>query len=64
MDPVTVKGHTKDPKTGKEVSFEASTERLGRWVMDEYLEWSTKKVKGGDIEVASFTCEGPEVCIP
>jgi hypothetical protein len=28
--------------------------------MDEYLEWSTKKVDG-DIQVVSFTCEGPEV---
>ncbi|KAJ4112503.1 hypothetical protein NW768_011670 [Fusarium equiseti] len=60
MAPVTVKGYTKDPETGKEVPFKASTERLDRWVMDEYLEWSTKKVKGGDIEVVSFTCEGPE----
>ncbi|KAF4493250.1 Hemocyanin, beta-C chain unit D [Fusarium agapanthi] len=30
-----------------------------RWVMDEYLEWSTKKVDG-DVQVVSFTCEGPE----
>ncbi|CAM1503615.1 Fc.00g012060.m01.CDS01 [Cosmosporella sp. VM-42] len=31
-----------------------------RWMMDEYLEWSTKKRKNGDVIIASFTCEGPE----
>ncbi|KAH8667813.1 hypothetical protein BGZ61DRAFT_400262 [Ilyonectria robusta] len=31
-----------------------------RWMMDEYLEWSTKKKKNGDVLIASFTCEGPE----
>lgn len=30
-------------------------------MMDEYLEWSTKKKKNGDVLIASFTCEGPEV---
>lgn len=61
LDPVKIKGYTKDPKTGEEVPFEVSSDRLDRWVMDEYLEWSTKKVDG-DVEVVSFTCEGPEVC--
>ncbi|KAI6774352.1 hypothetical protein HG531_001201 [Fusarium graminearum] len=59
LDPVKIKGYTKDPKTGEEVPFEVSSDRLDRWVMDEYLEWSTKKVDG-DVEVVSFTCEGPE----
>ncbi|KAF4441156.1 hypothetical protein FACUT_2924 [Fusarium acutatum] len=53
------KFHQKNPQTGKDEIIEVKQEREDRWVMDEYLEWSTKKVNG-DVQVVSFTCEGPE----
>ncbi|KAM5519716.1 uncharacterized protein FRV6_00715 [Fusarium oxysporum] len=59
VPPLIRKFHQKNPQTGEDETIQISQQREDRWVMDEYLEWSTKKVDG-DIQVVSFTCEGPE----
>ncbi|KAK1449339.1 hypothetical protein CMEL01_08654 [Colletotrichum melonis] len=59
LDPEILKFHKKNEQTGEDEVVEVPRQREDRWVMDEYLEWSTKKVDG-DVQIVSFTCEGPE----
>ncbi|KAF5551329.1 hypothetical protein FMEXI_3447 [Fusarium mexicanum] len=59
VPPLIQKFHQKNPRTGEDEIIVVKQQREDRWVMDEYLEWSTKKVDG-DVQVVSFTCEGPE----
>ncbi|EXF86223.1 hypothetical protein CFIO01_02282 [Colletotrichum fioriniae PJ7] len=59
LDPEILKFHRKNEQTGEDEVVEVSQQREDRWVMDEYLEWSTKRVDG-DVQIVSFTCEGPE----
>ncbi|KAK1676264.1 hypothetical protein BDP55DRAFT_693485 [Colletotrichum godetiae] len=59
LEPEILKFHRKNEQTGEDEVVAMSQQRQDRWVMDEYLEWSTKRVDG-DVKIVSFTCEGPE----
>ncbi|KAF0332015.1 hypothetical protein GQ607_000031 [Colletotrichum asianum] len=59
LDPEILEFHRKNEQTGEDEVVKVSQQRQDRWVMDEYLEWSTKKING-DVQIVSFTCEGPE----
>ncbi|KXH65681.1 hypothetical protein CSAL01_08097 [Colletotrichum salicis] len=59
LEPEILKFHRKNEQAGEDEVVEVSQQRQDRWVMDEYLEWSTKRVDV-DVQIVSFTSEGPE----